>query len=129
MSGLRVDSVALRGFSGTLAEHAAELERRVVAAERKAKQVLGDSWTGVASDEVSGIFDQWFRGAQGVWEALNGLASFAGVSAGAYEVSEKELTAAAQNTSALAGLPPAPTTSSPSASSATSRGGNVPVAW
>lgn len=131
MSDLKADSSALSGFSGTLAEHGAELERRVMAVQRLAGRVLGDSWSGVSAGELSGVFQRWFAGARGVWESLNGLAGFVQVSAGAYEVSEDELTAAAQNASSMAGLPAASTDAAGVSSQApvASGSGTGPVPW
>lgn len=114
MADLLADSGQLAGFSGTLTSHAAELEIRVSVLKRRAEIFFSADWSGVASDEMRQTFERWFQGVQGVHEALTGLGSFVNVSATSYEVTETNLTAAAQATQSVLGLPARTVTSSAS---------------
>ncbi|MFH5880273.1 WXG100 family type VII secretion target [Arthrobacter sp. NA-172] len=62
MADVRVDGGALEGFSGSLAAHAGELERRVVALQARADQVLGSSWQGITANELNATFGRWVDG-------------------------------------------------------------------
>jgi uncharacterized protein YukE len=116
MADVRVDGGALEGFSGTLSAHAGELERRVVALQARAGQVLGSSWQGITADELSKTFGRWVDGSRGVWEALSALSTFAGASASSFTITDESLARIAAAATGAAGVKvtPAPATPVPS---------------
>ncbi|MBT2533900.1 WXG100 family type VII secretion target [Arthrobacter sp. ISL-48] len=110
MADVRVDGAALEGFSGSLSAHAGELERRVLALQARAGQVLGSSWQGTTADELNSTFSRWVHGSRGVWEALTALSTFAGVSASTFTITDESLAkiaAAATGAAGVAATPPA----------------------
>ncbi|MFH5877751.1 WXG100 family type VII secretion target [Arthrobacter sp. NA-172] len=104
MADVRVDGGALEAFSGSLAAHAGELERRVVALQARAGQVLGSSWQGITANELNATFGRWVDGSRGVWEALTALSAFAGVSASSFTVTDESLARMAAAATGAAGV-------------------------
>lgn len=104
MADVRVDGAALEGFSGSLSAHAGELERRVMALQTRAGQVLGSSWQGITADELNNTFGRWVDGSRGVWEALTALSGFAGVSASSFTVTDESLAKIATAATGAAGV-------------------------
>lgn len=112
MADVRVDGAALEGFSGSLAAHAGELERRVLALQARAGQVLGGSWQGVTADELNHTLSKWVDGSRGVWEALTAVSGFAGVSASTFTVTDENLARIATAATGAAGVAVTPAVAS-----------------
>lgn len=113
MADVRVDGAALEGFSGSLSAHAGELERRVMALQARAGQVLGSSWQGITADELNNTFSRWVDGSRGVWEALTALSGFAGVSASTFTVTDENLAKIATAATGAAGVAVTPSAVAP----------------
>jgi uncharacterized protein YukE len=114
MADVRVDGGALEGFSGSLSAHEGELERRVMALQARAGQVLGSSWQGITADELNTTFGRWIDGSRGVWEALTALSTFAGVSASSFTITDESLAKVAAAATGAAGVNVAPAVTVPS---------------
>lgn len=110
MADVRVDGAALDGFSGSLSAHAMELERRIMALQARAGQVLGSSWQGITADELNNTFGRWVDGSRGVWEALTALSTFAGVSASSFSITDESLARIAAAATGAAGVSVDPAT-------------------
>jgi early secretory antigenic target protein ESAT-6 len=99
LSELRVASEAVREAGARACALVQEFADSLSECDRTAASLLGQSWSGPASEMFASGWAEWHRGAGEVRAALAGIAQLLGESAVQYETTESAVTQVSQDSS------------------------------
>jgi WXG100 family type VII secretion target len=88
MSLIKVTSEELHGLAGRVSQGSGQIQDQLIRMQGDVTNVLGSDWQGAASGQFHSLWEEWQRSANGLRDALDGIANLLGSAATQYQLTE-----------------------------------------